>query len=125
MECLTCFSKSKSLRKAVKSAAAGTHLVKAANLSHERAKQVDPNGNAEMFAKFAAHDQELISEGKIPASGFAAENVYNMDEIGFDPTGARARGQALLHPLPPDQPAELRCRPCSHWSPAQANTPKW
>jgi len=62
-------------------------MVKASTISYKRAQASSPSRHEEMINMFLKHDQELITKGVFGVEGPLAENVFNLDEIGFDPHG--------------------------------------
>jgi hypothetical protein len=65
--------------------------VKPANLSQKRAAAGASGLTDAMFDKFIAHDKELYDKHILKTPHPRPDQVFNGDEVGEDPTGARAR----------------------------------
>lgn len=57
------------------------------NLSHKRAAAADPLLHQRMLRKFLEDDAQLIQKGFFQGGSPRPEDIYNMDEVGMDPTG--------------------------------------
>jgi hypothetical protein len=88
-------------RRATSSAAAAELVtvkeVKASNLSQTRAAASATGLNAAMFAKFSAHDAELYAAGILKTPHPEADQVFDGDEVGRNPTGALCIARACAH----------------------------
>lgn len=62
-------------------------MSKKSRISHKRAATASPLTSSIMIQKFKDHDKMLIQRGLVSAQGPQADDIFNLDEIGFDPNG--------------------------------------
>jgi hypothetical protein len=68
---------------------------KISNLSHKRAAASCPALHIAMIEKFIEDDKLMLEEGWFESGTYTAADVFNMDEIGLDPSGRPMKTYSL------------------------------